>query len=80
MVQEQGKFYVQTFHHLFVVSCLGSLRGMMEQETAQSFELRNSVLCNLAPRAHSAFSSLEIWGIRQAELAVYFVKMSCPIH
>ena len=80
MVQEQGKLYMQTFRHLFVVSCLGSLRGKMEQETAQSFELRNSVLCNLAPHAPSDFSSLEIWRIRQAELVVYFVKMSCPIH
>lgn len=44
MVQEQGKLYMQTFHHLFVVSCLGSLRGKMEQDTAQPFELRNSVL------------------------------------
>lgn len=80
MVQEQGKLYMQTFRHLFVVSCLGSLRGKMEQETAQPFELRNSVLCSLAPQARSDFPSIEILGIRQAQLAVYFVKMSCPIH
>ena len=80
MVQEQGKLSMQTFHHLFVVSCLGSLRGKMEQETAQPFELRNSILCSLVPQAHSDFSSLEILGIRQAELAAYFVNMSCPIY
>lgn len=60
MVQEQGKLYMQTFRHLFVVSCLGSLRGKMEQETAQPFELRNCVLGSLVPQACSDFSSLEI--------------------
>lgn len=52
----------------------------MKQKTAQPFKLRNSVLCSLAPQACTDFSSLETLGIRQAELAAYFVTMSCPSH
>lgn len=52
----------------------------MGQENFQPFDLSYSVLCSLAPQARLAFSSLELLGIKQAELAAYFIKMSSPIH